>query len=197
MAEHTCWTRFLPVQAVVHAGAYVQSSGEVDCSCMMLTSVLALIWVSGRFTEYSATIYFWGYCLCRPVCAAAEGFRPRWVVDGFRFYGFSKLLAEDVLMRLHQHILKLCMLRPTSIYGHGIGEDKMVPRFLATATRNEVIELSHPVEDRVDIVHAADVADAARHSIRSAVKPSMFLLILSLKKPALQLLEASLRFNAL
>jgi len=37
----------------------------------------------------------------------------------------------------------------------------MVSRFLSTAVRNEVIELSQPVEDRIDIVHASDVSDAA------------------------------------
>ena len=59
------------------------------------------------------------------------------------------------------------MLRPTSIYGHGIGVDKMVPRFLAAAARGEVIGLSQPVDDRVDIVHAADVSDATIAALKN------------------------------
>jgi UDP-glucose 4-epimerase len=154
---------FAGVQAVVHAGAYVQPSGEVDESLMYDANVrsclnlgqwamrrnIPLLYISG------AIVYADPYAPLQKESAPLG-----WSGLG-GFYGFSKLLAEDVLMRLHQQGLKLCMLRPTSIYGHGIGEDKMVPRFLATATRDEVIELSQPVEDRVDIVHAADVADAA------------------------------------
>ena len=83
------------------------------------------------------------------------------------FYGFSKLLAEDTLMRLRQQRLKLCVLRPTSIYGHGMGTDKMVSRFLETAARGGVIGLSHPVDDRVDIVHASDVSEAVVASLKA------------------------------
>jgi nucleoside-diphosphate-sugar epimerase len=74
------------------------------------------------------------------------------------FYGFSKLLAEDVFKRLTQQGLNLAILRPTSIYGFGLSTDKMISRFLTMAREGRVIELNHPVEDRVDFVHAADVA---------------------------------------
>lgn len=153
---------FAGVQAVVHAGAFVQPSGEVDESRMFDANVRACLnlghWAMSRnipLLHISGAIVYADPCAPMQKESAPLG----WSGLG-GFYGFSKLLAEDVLMRLRQQGLKLCVLRPTSIYGHGIGADKMVPRFLATAARNEAIELNQPVENRVDIVHAADVSGA-------------------------------------
>jgi UDP-glucose 4-epimerase len=64
------------------------------------------------------------------------------------------------LVRLRQQGLKLALLRPTSIYGQGLDEAKMVRRFLSLAAADSVIDLIEPSADRVDLVHAADVAAA-------------------------------------
>lgn len=153
---------FAGVQAVVHAGAFVQPSGEVDEARMFDANVRACLnlgqWATSRnipLLYVSGAIVY-----ADPRAPLQKESAPLGWSGLGGFYGFSKLLAEDVVMRLRQQGLKLCVLRPTSIYGHGIGADKMVPRFLAVAARNEVIELSQPVEDRVDIVHAADVSEA-------------------------------------
>jgi UDP-glucose 4-epimerase len=74
------------------------------------------------------------------------------------FYGFSKLLSEDVFKRLAQQGLNLAVVRPTSIYGYGLSADKMACHFLTMAKEGKAIELAHPVDDRVDFIHAADVA---------------------------------------
>lgn len=159
---------FADVQAVVHAGAFVQPSGEVDEPRMFDANVRACLnlgqWAMSRDIPL---LYISGAIVyADPRAPLQKESAPLGWSGLGGFYGFSKLLAEDVLMRLRQQGLKLCALRSTSIYGHGIGADKMVPRFLATAARNEVIEVSQPVEDRVDIIHAADVADAALAALK-------------------------------
>lgn len=153
---------FTGVQTVVHAGAFVQPSGEVNEVHMFDANVRACLnlghWAMSRNIPL---LYISGAIVYADPCEPLQNESAPLGWSGLGgLYGFSKLLAEDVLMRLRQQGLKLCVLRPTSIYGHGIPADKMVPRFLATAVRNEAIELSQPVEDRVDIVHAADVSDA-------------------------------------
>ena len=161
---------FAGAQAIVHAGAFVQPSGEVDEARMFDANVRACLnlgqWAMSRNIPL---LYISGAIVYADPCAPLQKESAPLGWSGLGgFYGFSKLLAEDVLMRLRQQGLRLCVLRPTSIYGHGIGADKMVPRFLATAARNEAIELTQPVEDRVDIVHAADVSAATVAALRRA-----------------------------
>jgi len=153
---------FPGVQAIVHAGAFVQPSGDVDEERMFDVNVRACLnlgqWALSRNIPL---LYISGAIVYADPCALLQKESAPLGWSGLGgFYGFTKLLAEDVLMHLRQQGLQLCMLRPTSIYGHGIGADKMVPRFLATAARGDVIELNQPVSDRVDIVHAADVSEA-------------------------------------
>ena len=74
------------------------------------------------------------------------------------FYGFSKLLAENALTNLRSNGLKLAVIRPSSIYGFGLPENKMVSSFLNVAKADEIILLRPPVDDRIDFIHAADVS---------------------------------------
>jgi UDP-glucose 4-epimerase len=153
---------FPKVRAVVHAGAFVQPSGEVDQARMYDANVRACLnlgqWALSRgipLIHISGAIVYADPCLPSQDESAPLG----WSGMG-GFYGFSKLLAEDVLERLRQQGLQIAILRPTSIYGCGLDESKIVQRFLSLATKDRVIELSEPIEDCVDLVHAADVARA-------------------------------------
>ena len=83
------------------------------------------------------------------------------------FYGYTKLLAEATLNYFVNDGLKLCILRPSSIYGFGLPLDKIIPRFLAAASRDETIKLSPPVSDRVNLIHASDVARAIVMALES------------------------------
>lgn len=76
------------------------------------------------------------------------------------FYGYSKLMAEDVFSHLASRGLKVCILRPSSIYGVGLPESKMIPKFLKTVAVGGTIELAPPVDDRINLIHASDVAKA-------------------------------------
>jgi UDP-glucose 4-epimerase len=81
------------------------------------------------------------------------------------FYGFSKFLAEEVLQHLSAQGLSLVILRPSSIYGFGMKEGKMITNFLSEAAQNRVIELKPPVEDRINLIHASDVAIAMTEAL--------------------------------
>ena len=86
------------------------------------------------------------------------------------FYGFSKLLAEQIFQYFECHGLEICILRPSSIYGDGLASTKMITKFLAQAHRNEVIRLSPPITDRVDLVHASDVATAILDALENQAR---------------------------
>lgn len=84
-------------------------------------------------------------------------------------YGFSKLLSEQVL----SHGMEdgpLCLLRPTSVYGAGMAPDKLIASLLRRAAADEVIELTPPFDDRVDLVHGADVADAVLDALAAGAR---------------------------
>ena len=153
---------FAGVQAVIHAGAIVNPSGKVDVARMYDANVRACLnlgeWAKNRNIP---VIYISGAIVYADTLATEQKEEAPLGWKGLGgFYGFSKLLAEDVLFRLHQQNLKLAVVRPTSIYGFGITADKMVRRFLAIAETGGVIELTQPVHDRVDLVHAADISRA-------------------------------------
>lgn len=81
-------------------------------------------------------------------------------------YGLSKLLADQLLDSLAAQGLRLCILRPPSIYGAGMPETRMVAAMLAKACRGEDLCLLPPVRDRVSLVHAADVAEATLRALK-------------------------------
>lgn len=83
-------------------------------------------------------------------------------------YGMSKLMAEDILSRYRAGGLKLAIVRPSSLYGYGGPATKTLYRFLDTAARGGIIELTPPVDDRIDFLHAADLSDAIIRILQQA-----------------------------
>jgi nucleoside-diphosphate-sugar epimerase len=81
------------------------------------------------------------------------------------FYGYSKLLAEETLQYFVKDGLKLCILRPSSIFGYGLPDNKMITKFLLTAAQNETIELEEPTEDKINVIHSYDVANAMLQAV--------------------------------
>lgn len=83
------------------------------------------------------------------------------VVNGFGgFYGYSKLLAENVFEHFVASGLKLIMLRPSSVYGIGLGNDKLISNYLSMASKNKTIHIETP-NNRINFVHSLDVSIAA------------------------------------
>ena len=76
------------------------------------------------------------------------------------FYGMTKLLAEDILVRFRIQGLQLAVVRPSAIYGCGGPLIKMPYKFLNAAAQGEAIDLTPPIDDKIDFVHAADLSNA-------------------------------------
>jgi UDP-glucose 4-epimerase len=76
------------------------------------------------------------------------------------FYKSTKAFSEEILFALKAEGLSLCMLRPSSIYGHGLPKGKAVCQFLETASLNQTLRVSAPANDRINMIHAQDVAEA-------------------------------------
>lgn len=150
---------FSGAQAIVHAGAMVQTNTPIDEGRMFNVNVRACVnlgqWALSREVP---VVHVSGSTVYADTASndISEDAPSGWSGLG-GFYGFSKLLAEDAVIRLRQQGLKLAVVRPSSVYGFGLPSTKMASSFLATAGKGETIELSPPVEDRVDLVHAADV----------------------------------------
>lgn len=155
---------FAGAGAVVHAGATVPGAtvpaddralfdaNVRSCLCLgewALVRGVPVVFVSG------ATVY------ADPERAGIAEDAPTTCRAFGGFYGFTKLLAEEVFDHLRGRGLKAGILRPSSIYGHGMPAGRMVATFLAAAAAGEAIVLRPPLEDRIDLVHAADVARAA------------------------------------
>ena len=83
------------------------------------------------------------------------------------FYGFTKYLAEQVFNHYAHNGLQVIILRPTSIYGAGMGVGKLVTDFLERAKNNEIIEVQPPYDNAVNFIHAVDVASAILQSLKS------------------------------
>lgn len=75
-------------------------------------------------------------------------------------YGLSKSLAEGTIRQLKDSGLKVAIVRPSSVYGHGLGAEKVISGFLKRAKAGDAIELTEPVADSSNLVHAADVGSA-------------------------------------
>ena len=77
----------------------------------------------------------------------------------------SKSMAEDILLYLAGAGLRVCILRPSSVYGVGLARNKLVTKFLSLALQGSTIELVEPIDDEVDLLHAADLAEAALEAL--------------------------------
>lgn len=156
---------FRDVQAVVHAGAMVpRRAGPIDEPLMFDANVRSCVnlgqWAMSRnipLVQVSGAIVYQ-----RPDQPGLDENAPLGWSGVGGFYGLSKLLAEDALGRLRSKGLRLAVVRPSSIYGAGLPEDKMLASFLGTARGGGTITLAPPVDDRFDLIHAADVALAIR-----------------------------------
>ena len=154
---------FQSITALVHIGASVPKPGQVvdwsvlyDCnvrSCVnlglwALKHDIPLVFISGAIVYENP----WGF--------QQHEASPRSVNEVGREYGLSKLLAEDALSRLRKQGLKLAVLRPSSIYGVGLNDKKLISKLLDSAKRGGTIRLSAPVCDQYGLIHASDVASA-------------------------------------
>ncbi len=161
---------FGDVHAVVHAGAIVDSAAAGSEARMFDVNVRACAnlaeWAVSRSSPLvfisSASVY------ADPDSGHLSEDAPLGANQLGGFYGMTKLMAEDILGRYRPRGLKLAVVRPSSLYGHGGPASKMLYKFLGLAARGETIDLTPPVDDRVDFLHAADFSSAVVGVLESA-----------------------------
>lgn len=166
-------TLFPDAEVVVHAGAAIPGhSGDLDERTLFDANVRACldlgIWARAREIPLvflsSSTVYAEPE---REGILETDATGPN-AIGGV--YGLSKRLAEDVFLGLAAEGLPVTILRPSSIYGPGMPENKMMIRFLTMANAESKISLLPPTEDRHDLVHARDVAAACVAVIKSGTQ---------------------------
>ncbi len=155
---------FPNVDAVIHLGASVVTDAvnPDDWHRILDANVRATLclgsWALGKHIPIvflsGAIVY------TNPEEAGIRESAPKTVRGMGGFYGLSKSMAEDVLLHLAGAGLRVCILRPSSIYGFGLPERKLITNFLLLASCGSTIELVPPTDDEVDLLHVADVADA-------------------------------------
>lgn len=152
---------FSGVAAIVHAGALVPGALMPDENVLYDVNVRACANLAQWALRRSVPVIFVSGAIVYADTLAGgivEDAPLGWAWGGY--YGFTKLLAEDVWQRFRSQGLRVAVLRPSSIYGCGLHSNKIISRFLASARDDGAIDLSPPVDDGLDLVHAADVARA-------------------------------------
>ena len=153
---------FGDVQAIVHAGAIVDSAAAGSQARMFDVNVRACAnlaeWGVSRSIPFvfisSASVYV------DPDSGHLSEGAPMGANQIGGFYGMTKLMAEDILGRYRARGLKLAVLRPSCLYGYGGPESKMLYKFLSLAARGKTIDLTPCIEDRIYFLHAADLSNA-------------------------------------
>lgn len=78
-------------------------------------------------------------------------------------YGFSKLLAEELLLKTSQH--EACfILRPRAFYGIG---DKMILPRMFKLVKNDILQLPGKMEIEISMTHYKNIAEAIQLCINS------------------------------
>lgn len=154
---------FAAADAVVHAGAAVPSTSARFSDAELFDANVRAVFNVGGWARRRAVplVHISGAIVYAQV--EEQGIRETsplgWNGIGGT-YGVTKLFAEHVLAEEKSAGLKLAVVRPSSIYGYGLAADKMLCSFLSRAKEGSVVEIAEPVNDCVDLIHAADVAGA-------------------------------------
>lgn len=163
-------TIFLHADAVFHFGAFVPRAPEksIETDEEVLKNVFDVnVRSCVAIAEWALyrnlpVIYLSGATVYRDPHALNIVEEADKAVDSFGgWYGFSKYLAEQIFAHFVSKGLKAIILRPSSIYGTGMPNDRLVARFIQMALRGENIVITEPIANSVNFIHASDVANAA------------------------------------
>lgn len=89
------------------------------------------------------------------------------VISGFGgFYGYSKLIAENLIQHYIQQGLNAIILRPSSVYGYGLTDEKLIQHYLNLALSSQKIKIDQP-SNRINLIHSLDVAKAALQAYKA------------------------------
>ena len=151
------------VDAIFHAGGYVPNSKIVNKAKIIDTNVRSAVKISELAIEYNI-----------PVCFISgstvyDDTKKGKILEGDKlsvngpggFYGFSKLLTENIFKHFIKQGLNLLIIRPSSIYGFGQHKSKLIPKLIDMAMKKKCITLYGPFNYKTNFVHASDVAKAS------------------------------------
>ena len=160
----------LDIDAVVHCAAYLPSTESaeekskiklinVDATKKIgdycLRKKLPLLYISGAIVyENEADI------------AIKESAPLRTKSAWGGEYALSKLAGEQALISLQNKGLDLAILRPTSLYGTGLGIEKLLSKLLIKCGKGEEINPKPPLSNSINFIHARDVAQAGLELIK-------------------------------
>jgi UDP-glucose 4-epimerase len=89
------------------------------------------------------------------------------VINGFGgFYGYSKLISENILNHFSLEGLDCVILRPSSIYGYGLAKNKLIQSYIDQASDGKKIQITGS-NNKINLIHAYDVANAALEAYQS------------------------------
>jgi len=149
------------VDAVIHAGACIPS-GATDVAALFDINLRATLVLGQWALRHGKLLIFLSSCsVYGETAGIVDESAPFSSLPLGGLYGLSKIFAEQALGHLRAQGLACAILRPTAVYGTGMPGDKLVAAWLGRAQRGEVIALSPPAEDSVNLLHSADLARAA------------------------------------
>jgi len=70
----------------------------------------------------------------------------------------SKILSEKSISKLRNKKFKLTILRPTSIYGHGMKDNKIISILINKIKNHKHIQIQNNEDTKINLIHAKDVA---------------------------------------
>ena len=155
---------FGPIDAIIHCAAMIPASDQpIDEHALIDVNVDACLMLGGWARAIDVPMVFLSSAsVYRDVeRRAIREDAPLGANPVAGLYGITKLMAENAFSYLQQQGLRVATLRPTSVYGPGLPDGKMVRHFLTSAAEGKTITLQPPFNDRFNLIHAADVARAA------------------------------------
>lgn len=163
---------FGQVDALIHLGAWIPKENNANsCRAIFDVNVRASLCLGEWAQKRDIPLVFISSSMVydQPERMGILEEDPKVARGSGNLYGLSKRIAEETLQYFSGDGLKLCILRPSSLYGYGLESAKTVSRFLQSAGEGRVIELFPPAEDAVDFVHAFDVALATVDALEKEV----------------------------
>ena len=160
--------KFKDAKCILHYGAHVPKDGNFDNfeeifktnveSCLSLGEFcwkkdIPIIFLSG------ATIYVKSQQIFNNSDKIHES-SEQGIGSIGGFYGYSKILAENIFNFLREKGLKVAILRPSSIYGYTSNSSKLINAMLHKAKSNEEIIIDNP-KLRINLIHASDIVRAS------------------------------------
>ena len=153
------------VDAIVHAGAAVPNSAQTSTTRALFDANVRGTMCLGAWARDRGIplVHLSGAIVYRETGGSSIKETDPVEVQGFGgFYRATKVLAEQALAATEDAGSPITILRPTSIYGAGLDKTKLAASLLSQAERGEEIAIDPPADDRINLVHAWDVARAVR-----------------------------------